>query len=188
MFRTLALLEKTLDVCGWHADSHCRRKNVNCCETTMKCEYLSASGCTAECLSCKLWLCGTALSYLQDTAQNKADVNSRQASQFLKLRESYGFLCRAFNIPLKIRCSKEEAFHRGPWSSKPSVNVQLAHWTDIPLHPADPPKRPNRKRRPYTKLKRPKFKLKAPTLKHLDKKTIIVIIGLLAALAAIILQ
>jgi hypothetical protein len=197
IFRALDTLEKSLDVCGWHAEEGkyvCRRNKVNCCETGMPCKHLTASGCTAECLSCKFWLCGTALSYLQDIAQNKAEAAlstgepRKKAARFLKLRERYGFLCRAFNIPLKIRCSKVDAFRwgRGPSPAGRPVDTQLAHWADLPLRPAAPPKNPKQKPRPYTKLKRPKISLEHLAIKRLDKKTIIVIIGLLAALVALI--
>ncbi|MDR2418396.1 MAG: hypothetical protein LBD79_05025 [Treponema sp.] len=126
MCRVLDLLHKELNVCDWQ-DKQCRRPYRQCCQWESVCEHLSDTGCSVESLSCKLWLCDKALAYLKPIAANRAHPLHKTCVRYLKLRERYEALCRAFDIPLKARCSKAESFD--PANTR-FINTRIDHWFD----------------------------------------------------------
>lgn len=126
MCRVLDRLHKELNVCGWQ-DNQCRRPYRQCCQWESVCEHLSDTGCSVESLPCKLWLCDKAIAYLKPIAANRAHPLHKTCIRYLTLRERYEALCRAFDIPLKARCSKAEAFD--PANTK-FINTYIDHWFD----------------------------------------------------------
>ena len=126
MCRVLDRLHKELNVCDWQ-DKQCRRPYRQCCQWEYVCKHLGDSGCSVESLSCKLWLCDKALAYLNPIAANRAHPLHKTCVRYLKLRERYEAFCRAFDIPLKVRSSKVEAFD--PANTR-FINTYIDHWFD----------------------------------------------------------
>ena len=122
-YRKLDKAEKSLDVCGWKEyNGECLRRDRNCCTIPLPSPCLTLTGCNSNALVCKLWLCSAARSRLAAT---------RQGRRFLEKRRLYNYLCQAFNIPLKIRCSKLNSFDDK--AKEPFVDVSMPDWFDKAL-------------------------------------------------------
>jgi len=115
--------EKKLDVCGWKEYSgECLRRDRICCKIPYTSLCFTETSCNSKSLSCKFWLCTAALSRLALTKKGR---------RLLRKRRFYGYWCIAFNIPLRIRCSKLNSFDdkaKEPW-----VDVSKSDWFDFSL-------------------------------------------------------
>jgi len=122
-YRKLDKAEKSLDACGWKEyNGECLRRDRNCCTIPLPSPCLTPTGCNSNALACKIWLCSAARSRL---------VTTRQGRRFLEKRRLYNYLCQAFNIPLKIRCSKLNSFDDK--AREPFVDVSMPDWFDKAL-------------------------------------------------------
>jgi hypothetical protein len=148
VYNRLDGMQKRLDVCGWKIKEEgrrekeagskgtktivvCRRAKRQCCRYADKCEYLDYGGCPVRSICCKLWLCREAVEYL---AALKADRNSPLhglAMRYIRARKRGEWLCRALAIPLKGRCSREDAFYGDDGPDAPrSMNAYMDRWYD----------------------------------------------------------
>jgi Leucine-rich repeat (LRR) protein len=128
VYERLDVYQKKLDVCGLHirADKPaCRRHYDQCCGSGELCPYLEESGCSVKSICCKFWLCGKALEYIALIMSAPSHPLRKTCVKYLELRERYDILCRAFAVPLKGRCSKEDAFNP---SDKKSMNIYTDRW------------------------------------------------------------
>jgi hypothetical protein len=118
--------EKSLDICGWREHhGECLRRDRNCCTIPHTNPCLTATGCNSKALACKFWLCSAARSRL---------AAAKQGRRLLSQRRLYSYWCQALNIPLKVRCSRLNAFDdKAP---EPFVDVSAPDWFDKPLAPA----------------------------------------------------
>jgi hypothetical protein len=134
MCNALDRLQKRLDTCGWRLDSHlCRRENNQCCHNEYVCQYLDEDGCSVESLCCKLWLCNKALEYLDTIAKDRKHPLHRTCIVYLKMRDRFDFICWAFDIPRKGRCSKADAFNP---NNTEYMNVYTEKWfNNIRIYP-----------------------------------------------------
>jgi hypothetical protein len=115
--------EKKLDVCGWKEYSGvCLRRDRICCKIPYTSPCFTETSCNSKSLSCKFWLCTAALSRLSLTKKGR---------RLLKKRRLYSYLCIAFNIPLRIRCSKLNSFDNK--AKEPWVDVSKSDWFDFSL-------------------------------------------------------
>jgi Leucine-rich repeat (LRR) protein len=128
VYERLDAYQKKLDVCGPHTRDDkpvCRRYYDQCCTSGGHCSHLAESGCSVKSICCKFWLCGKALEYVASIMSATSHPLRKTCVKYLKLRERYDILCRAFAIPLKGRCSKEDAFNP---ADKKSMNIYTDHW------------------------------------------------------------
>jgi Leucine-rich repeat (LRR) protein len=136
VYQRLDAHQKKLDVCGWHSiddKAACRRYYDQCCGAGDRCAYLSETGCAAKSICCKFWLCEKALEYIASIMTDAAHPQRKLCAKYLKLRERYDILCRAFAIPLKGRCSKDDAFNA---RDKKTMNIYTDRWyNNILLRP-----------------------------------------------------
>jgi len=122
-YNKLDTAEKKLDVCGWKEyNGKCLLNDRNCCSIPLPSPCLTPTGCNGKALACKLWLCYAALSRL---------VSTKQGRRFLAKRRSYLYWCIAFNIPLKIRCSKQNSFDEK--AKEQFVDLSIIDWYNKPL-------------------------------------------------------
>jgi len=112
-YQLLDYLLRLLNVCDWHKGQHgqeCRRYFNPCCEVGNVCHHLSSKGCKIKSLSCRLYLCSEAQSYLQRIIIDTTDPRRPLALQFLTLRIKILDCCYKYHVPLKPRATKEETF------------------------------------------------------------------------------
>jgi len=122
-YNKLDVTEKKLDVCGWKEyNGECLRRDRICCKIPYTSPCLTETGCNCKSLSCKFWLCTAALSRLASTKKGR---------QLLAKRRIYSYWCVAFNIPLRIRCSKTNSFDDK--AKEPPVDVSKSDWYDFSL-------------------------------------------------------
>jgi len=115
--------EKRLDVCGWKEYSGvCLRQDNICCKIPYTSPCFTEKSCNCKSLSCKFWLCAAALSRL---------ASIKKGWRLLKKRRLYSYWCIAFNIPLRIRCSKLNSFDDK--AKEPQVDVSKNDWFDFSL-------------------------------------------------------
>jgi hypothetical protein len=102
-----------LNVCGWTemgGKMQCRRAERQCCLYEYPCEYLDYGGCPVRSLACKMWLCPPAVKYLRETASDSGNPLSKDAKRLIALRRRYDFIIRCLAVPMRGRCSAEDAF------------------------------------------------------------------------------
>ena len=122
-YNKLDAAEKKLDVCGWKEyNGECLRRDNICCKIPYTSPCLTETGCNSKSLSCKFWLCTAALSRLTSTKKGR---------WLLAKRRLYSYWCIAFNIPLRIRCSKINSFDDK--AKEPFVDVSKSDWFDFSL-------------------------------------------------------
>jgi len=115
--------EKKLDVCGWKEyNGECLRRDNICCKIPYTSPCFTETSCNSKSLSCKFWLCTAALSRLTSTKKGR---------RLLAKRRIYSYWCIAFNIPLRIRCSKINSFDDK--AKEPLVDVSKSDWFDFSL-------------------------------------------------------
>jgi len=115
--------EKKLDVCGWKEYSGvCLRRDRNCCKIPYTSPCFTEKDCKCKSLSCKFWLCSAALSRLALIKKGK---------RLLKKRRLYSYWCIAFNVPLRIRCSKLNSFDDK--AKEPLIDITKSDWFDFSL-------------------------------------------------------
>jgi hypothetical protein len=128
MFRALDRAQHDLDVCGWRElGGTCRREGNQCCSAGGNCKFLSDKGCDVFCLACKIWLCGEALAWLQNTARNPAHPLHDKAQQYLDLRRRCDETARALGIRFKGRSTIDDVFNRRKGGLQ---NTDLDRWYD----------------------------------------------------------
>jgi len=122
-YNKLDAAEKKLDVCGWKEyNGECLRRDRNCCKIPYTSPCFTETDCNCKSLSCKFWLCTAALSRLASTKKNR---------RLFAKRRIYSYWCIAFNIPLRIRCSKTNSFDDK--AKEPLVDVSKSDWFDFSL-------------------------------------------------------
>jgi len=115
--------EKKLDVCGWKEyNGECLRRDNICCKIPYTSPCFTETSCNSKSLSCKFWLCTAALSRL---------VSTKKGRRLLAKRRLYSYWCIAFNVPLRIRCSKNNSFNDK--AKEPLVDVSKSDWFDFSL-------------------------------------------------------
>jgi hypothetical protein len=126
--------QRALDVCGWvevNGEYECRRNERQCCKHTWPCEYLDYGGCAVRSLCCKLWLCGKALRNMDAICAEPDNPLRRDVLAYLQLRHRVNFLCRLLGVPLKGRCSREDAFEEATaGDASRDMNSSTERWYD----------------------------------------------------------
>jgi hypothetical protein len=131
-YTVLDRMQADLNPCGWGRCGKkkdgkllCRRPERQCCEHTYPCEYLDYGGCPVRSLCCKLWLCAPAMRYLNALARQ--DKAGKLCRKFLRKRRSINFWLRMTGVPLRGRCSVEDAFSGElGWE----MNTDIERWYD----------------------------------------------------------
>ncbi|MDR2515770.1 MAG: hypothetical protein LBC88_00135 [Spirochaetaceae bacterium] len=130
-YRKLGRLQKKANPCSWHEEAgtaRCRRGQNHCCTAGGHCPHLEHGGCGVESLSCRLWLCGTALEYLAAARNDpRRPALRRAARRYLRARDTFEFLCFLFDLPLKGRSGKSRDFTPGEGEL---LNIYLDRWHD----------------------------------------------------------
>jgi len=99
-----------LDICGFkHLDNGRCFHGIPCCTRGGVCKHLTDSGCSTHSLSCLIWLCNSALDFVNLTALIPKDPLYSLARSYLKFRDK-AIQAAEKHIPLQQRASEEDTF------------------------------------------------------------------------------